>query len=294
MPNGKWIAICGGGIINLTMKPWRDKPRPNDHRAANPFTIGGINRLPADEKRAIYARVIPPELLEKYQINADLLDDLGNDLLALDCPANSTSAEITLFHRQGFPDPVLYGHITDTINGQIHILFYVLIDPAAQRFDIDRMPDGRLTQLGTTYRNLEAEIEALNAGLSPGQIRQGPHLLRPAMVTFEAFIQSLAHDIHFAEPLFYHNAVIFEHFGFAYQQGRRLMQRIQTGFDPGGDLLPLLDGSTPFRQPQAAFNIRLRSWAIHDGILGEPFRNVTMYKQVGKHSGVSTSSNCRW
>jgi acetoin utilization protein AcuC len=72
------------------------------------------------------------------------------------------------------------------------------------------------------------------------------------------------------------------------------MQRIQSGFGPGGDLHPLLDGSTPFRQPQAAHSIRLRSWAIHDGILGEPFRNVTMYKQVGKHAGFSTLSDCSW
>jgi acetoin utilization protein AcuC len=114
------------------------------------------------------------------------------------------------------------------------------------------------------------------------------------MFTFEAFIQSLKHDLHFTEPLFYHNAVIFERHGFAYQQGRRFMQRIQAGFDLGGELLPLLDGSTPFRQPEAARSIRLRSWAIHDGLLGEPFRNVTMYKQVGKHANISTCSGCRW
>ena len=250
--------------------------------------------MPEGKKRAIYARVIPPQLLEKYQIRPDLIDEQGNELFVLNSPAKSASAEITLFHRYGFPDPVLYGHITDTINGQIHILFYVLNDPDAQRFDIDRMPDGKLTQLGTKSRNIEAEIEAMKAGLSPGQIRWGPKLLRPAMETFEAFIQSLEHDIHFAEPLFYHNAVIFERYGFAYQQGRRLMQRIQNGFDLDGDLLSSLDGSTPFRQPEAAHSVRLRSWAIHDGILGEPFHNVTMYKLINKYAGVSTCSDCSW
>jgi len=93
--------------------------------------------------------------------------------------------------------------------------------------------------------------------------------------------------------LFYHNAVIFERYGFRYQKGRRLMERIEQGFQAGGDLLPLLDGSTPFRQPEAANSIRLRSWAIHDGILGEPFTNVTMYKESGKHAGVSTAQ-CEW
>jgi hypothetical protein len=276
------------------MKPWSTPPKPPNKSRLNPSTIGGINRLTEPEKRTIYARVIPKKLLEKYHIAPNLRDGRGRDLFIINCPAQSTSSEISLYHQYDFPDPVLYGHITDTVNGQIHILFYVLNNPNAPRFDIDRLPDGRLTQLGVKYRNIDAEIEAMNAGLSPGQIRQGPHLLRAALDTFETFIQSIDHEIHFAEPLYYHNAVIFERFGFAYQQGRRLMLRIQNGFAPGGDLIPMLDGSTPFRQPQAAHSIRLRSWAIHDGILGEPFRNVTMYKQVGKHAGFSTCSECTW
>lgn len=271
--------------------------KPKSNRSdipASASTISAINRLPAHEKRAIYARTIPRELIQKYKINPYMVDQQGRDLLRLDCSVNSTSTEIWLYHKYGFPDPVLYGHITDTITGQIHILFYVLNDPEAERFDIDRLPDGTITQLGTQCRNIEAEIAAMHAGLSPGQIRKGPHLLRAAMNSFEEFVQSLDHDIHFAEPLFYHNAVIFERYGFAYQKGRRLMERIQVGFDPGGDLLDFLDGSTPFRQPEAANSIRLRSWAIHDGILGESFQNVTMYKQIGKHANISTCLDCGW
>ena len=75
---------------------------------------------------------------------------------------------------------------------------------------------------------------------------------------------------------------------------KRLMERIHTGFGPGDDLTARLDGSTPFRRPEAANSIRLRSWAIHDGLLGEPFTNVTMYKRLGKHAGVSTTSDCEW
>jgi hypothetical protein len=275
------------------MKSWRNQQiEPDEDFSAS--TIGGINQLPLYEKRTIYARTIPPELTSKYKINPYLVDPQGNDLLRLDCPAGKTSAEIWLYHQFDFPDPILYGQITDTVNGQIHILFYVLNDPFSERFDIDRLPDGTLTQLGTKSRNITAEAAALQAGLSPGQIRRGPHLLRAAMDSFELFIQSINHDLHFAEPLFYHNAIIFERYGFAYQQGRRLMERIQRGFGPDGDLLKYLDGSTPFRQPEAAHSIRLRSWAIHDGILGEPFQNVTMYKQIGKHANISTCSACGW
>lgn len=276
------------------MKPWSNNPKPHAGSEVNPSTISAINRLPDNEKHAIYAKIIPTKLLEKFKIPSNLVDNNGHDLFFLSCPSDSTSTEISLYHEHEYPDPVLYGHITDTINAQIHILFYVLNNPEAQRFDIDRLPDGTETHLGVKFRNIEAEVMAMEAGLSPGQIRQGPHLLREALITFENFILSLNHDLHFAEPLFYHNAIIFEKYGFSYQKGHRLMKRIQAGFGPGGDLRNLLDGSTPFRQPQAANSIRLRSWAIHDGIMGEPFRNVTMYKQVGKKSGLSTSLDCSW
>jgi hypothetical protein len=156
------------------------------------------------------------------------------------------------------------------------------------------LPDGTQTNLGAKYRNIEAEIASMQAGLSPGQIREGLHLLKGATATFETFVDELGHSMYFAEPLYYHNAVIFERYGFTYQQGRRRMQMYNEGFSPGGELRPLLDGSTPFRQPEAAKSVRLRSWAIHDGILGEPFNNVTMYKQVGKHHGINTTPNCKW
>jgi acetoin utilization protein AcuC len=200
---------------------------------------------------------------------------------------------MSLYHRPGFPDPVLYGHLTDTLNGQIHILLYILNDPDSPRFDVDRLPDGRSTRFGTGERNLAAEGAALEAGLAPGQVRRGLHMLRPALAAFEEFLQSLGHDMYFIEPLYYHNAVIFERYGFGYQQGRRLMERVQAGFAEGGDLRPRLDDST-FRRGEAIHGIRLRSWAIHDGLLGEPFTKVTMYKGVGKSAGVHTTAETSW
>jgi hypothetical protein len=259
-----------------------------------PHTISSINRLPETEKRQTYARVIPSELLDRYKLSPFLVDKDGNDLLRLVASPGSSSVEMILHHKIGFPDPILYGHITDTINGQIHILLYVLNDPDSPRFDVDRLPDGTPTSFGINHRNIEAETAAIQAGLTPGQIRRGPRLLSEAILSFERFVESLGHDLYFAEPLYYHNAVIFEHQGFNYQQGRRRMEMIERGFCSGGDFLPLLDGSTPFRQPEAANSIRLRSWAIHDGIFGEPFTNFTMYKQVGKHAGISTCSGCDW
>lgn len=258
-----------------------------------PSTLAGINQLPPSEKRIIYARVIPHELIERFHLSPFLVDPNGKDLLQLNAASGSTSVELSLYHKFGFLDPILYGHITDTINGQLHILLYILNDPDSTRFNVDRMPDGTPTRFGTQKRNIPAEIKAMNAGLNPGQIRRGPHLLSAAIHTFETFVENLGHTIYFAEPLYYHNAVIFERYGFTYQQGRRRMISYDEGFQPGGTMKSLLDGSTPFRQPGAENSIRLRSWAIHDGILGEPFTNVTMYKRVGKHAGVSTTG-CNW
>lgn len=266
----------------------------NNSSSVSISTISSINHLPNEDKRDIYSRLIPPELVERLQIPQNFIDDNGNDLLVMDCPPASTSTEISLYHQMGFPDPVQYGHITDTINGQIHVLLYVLNDPASPRFDIDRLPDGTPTNFGTQNRNLQAEIAALEYGLAPGQIRRGLRMLGAAIQSFEAFIESLGHDHYFVEPLYYHNAVIFESYGFNYEKGRRFMERIQTGFAAGGDLLPRLDGSSPFRQPEARSSIRLRSWAIHDGILTEPFTDVTMYKRIGKSAGLATCQGCTW
>jgi len=258
------------------------------------YTIGQINLMSNIEKREIYARLIPAVLIERFNLNPFLYDRDGNDLLQLVCPAGSISAEMKLTHRKDFNDPILYGHITDTLSGNLHVLLYILNDPDSPRFDVDRLPDGTSTKFGTQYRNIEAEINAMKYGLAPGQVRKGLRLLGPAIEAFEGFVKSLGQELYFVEPLYYHNAVIFESYGFAYAKGRGLMERIQKGFSAGGDLLAKLDGSSPFRQPDAAMGVRLRSWALHDGILGQMFSDVTMYKQVGKPAGIKTCIGCTW
>jgi len=256
-----------------------------------PSTIGGINKLPENEKREIYSRYIPHELIDKFNIH-DLADK--KDLLKFRFAPGSSDAELMLYHEANFPDPILYAHLADNINGQIHVLLYILNDPTSPRFNVDKMPDGSPTQFGIRRRNLEAEVAAMRAGFSPGQVRHGLRILRQAMVVFEEFISGLGHDIYFIEPLYYHNAVIFERYGFSYQMGRRQMNEIQAGFEEGGALRQKLNDSNPFRSSTAANSIRLRSWAIHDGILGGPFTNVTMYKRVGISANINTTAGCQW
>ncbi len=260
----------------------------------SPYSIAGINMLPQDEKHAIYRRFIPQEVLARFHIAADLTDGEGRSLVTFRCSEGATDVVVDLRHRFDAPDPLLYAHLTDTINGQVHVLLYIVNDPESPRFDVDRMPDGTPTEFGTFRRNVAAEEAAMAAGLAPGQVRRGLRMLHHSIAAFEAFVTSLGHEVYFVEPLAYHNAVVFERYGFAYQQGRRPMESIDAGFRPGGELLAHLDDSSPFRRPGMESSIRGRSWALHDGILGRPFTDVTMYKRVGQHAGINTFPDGQW
>jgi len=97
------------------------------------------------------------------------------------------------------------------------------------------------------------------------------------------------------EALFYHNAIVYEKYGFSYLEGFHRMKRIHELFQPGNILCEKLDGSSPFRQIGFHRTIRGRSWAIHDGILGEVDDEVIegawyapkMYKMVDKPRKIS-------
>jgi len=254
-------------------------------------TIGGINKLPEHEKRMVYSRYIPQELIQKFDL-PDLTEN--KELLQFRFAEGSSDVEMMLYHQVGFPDPILYAHLADNINGQTHVLLYILNDPESPRYDVDKMPDGSPTHFGIRTRNIKAEEAALTANLSPGQIRHGLHVFQSAMSVFEDFIRSVGHEMYFVEPLYYHNAIIFERHGFSYQVGKRKMESINLGFSDGGELVQRLDDSNLFRSSAAVESIRLRSWAIHDGILGESFTGVTMYKHVGQMAEVNTAPNCGW
>jgi hypothetical protein len=254
-----------------------------------PRSISALNALPPDEKARWYGSAIPQPLLQRFNIQPETFTDAaGNALLTITGAPNASSVEVALRHTPEAPDPVFYGQLADNLNGQIIILLMIVINPDSPRFDVDRLPDGTKTQFGTAQRNLPAEEAALRAGLAPGQVRSGLRLLSSFVEAFEGFVSRLGHSLYFIEPLTYHNAVLFEKYGFAYQLGRRWMESINTRFAPGGDLASRLDGASPFRQPEFANTIRGRSWAIHDGLMGEPYTDVHMYKHVGKQAGVST------
>ena len=253
------------------------------------YSLRQINELPALERERIYRHLLPDQLLEDFCINPQTLSDAqGNRLVTFSCPRDCNTVEIDVRSEAGFPDPLLYVELGDTRLNQIEVILFVVNDPSSERFETDRDWRGERTMFGTLRRNIPEEIRAMEAGLAPGQVRQGLRLSRTLLPIFESFVTRLGHDYYLMEPLTYHTAIVFEHLGCNYVQGLRKMQWINDAFQPGGSLYEQLNGTSPFRQPDASRTIRGRSWAIHDGILGEPWHGIKMYKRVGKHAGINT------
>lgn len=254
-----------------------------------------INQLPEDVRDQVYDTLLVDELLQRYAIDRETyLNPRGEKVVVFDAPPHIGLLEMRVWRQLSDRDPLLYMQLVDTTHDQIVILLFITNDPDQPRFQVDRDWSGEPTKFGTLSRNLEAEAAARQAGLSPGQVRQGLRMARKMLPNFERFITRLGHDIYLMEPLAYHSAILFESFGCAYSQGRRRMEKIHQGFQPGGELYQRLDGSTPFRMPGAEKTVRGRSWAVHDGILGESYTDYHMYKHVGQHTGISTFPNYVW
>ncbi len=253
------------------------------------YSLRQINELPAPAKEEIYRHLLPRQLLEEYGIDSQTLcDEQGNQLVTFNCAAGCSVVEVDIRSEPNFPDPLLYVELGDTRLNQIEVILFVVNDPAGERFETDRDWRGERTRFGTFRRNVPEEIRAMEAGLAPGQVRQGLRLSRTLLPIFESFVTRLGHDYYLMEPLAYHTAIVFERLGCNYVWGQRRMQWIDLAFRPGGLLHEKLDGSTPFRHPDAWRTVRGRSWAIHDGILGEPWHGIKMYKRVDRHAGVDT------
>jgi hypothetical protein len=240
-----------------------------------------INRLPDEEKRKMYARVIPPQIFTKFQIDPDTLcNEAGESVFTCRCRPRTSSVRIELRHQASFEDPLFLLEMTDTSFGDIEILFLNMNNPYSERFHIDRDASGNDTVFATVSRNIPEEIRAMQAGLAPGQTRNGLRLFRSFRIQAQKFCSPFGIKRVKVEPLAYHNAIMLEFYGFRYMTGRDRMEEIDREFTPGGVLFKRLDGSTPFRQPGFERSVRGRSWAIHDGILGEPWQCPRMYYTI--------------
>jgi len=260
------------------------------------FSIRDINALPQEKKEQIYAVLVPQLVFDTFGFDRRTLcapeaDGGCKNKIQFICPAGLGLLRIEVRHAKNDQDCLFFVEIADTPYAQIELSFCLINDPDAPRFDIDRDQFGRENSFGTVRRNIPEEIKAMKAGLSPNQVRCGLKTFKPFYESFERFVASLGVDIIVAEPLSYSNAVRYERYGFDYITGKQLMLWIDKEFQPGGILYRRLDGSTPFRQRGMEKTVRGRSWAIHDGILGQAWDDIKIYKTVGKHANINTLTN---
>jgi hypothetical protein len=259
-----------------------------------PSSIREINALADKEKQSIYKLLLPNWIYTTYDIKRDLLTKNGKEVVKFRCPNGSRAMEIIAKRDIHDRDPILYVNMADTFNNQLLVLLVVVNDLDSPRFDTDIDEYGNSTQFGTTGRNLVAEELALQAGLAPGQIRRGLRSFSQSVPIFEEFVSKMGHDLFLIEPLAYHNAWIFERYGFNYIRGYQEMFRIDREFRPGGELHQKLSNKQVFRREDYWKTVRGRSWAIHDGIMGYPFTGFQMYKRLGIHAGICTFPNALW
>ena len=259
-----------------------------------PNSIQEINNLPIGDRENIYRTLLPDWVFTEYQIDRSMLTVNGQRVVHFRCPDGGRAVEISVKRDAADLDPLLYLNMADTFSNQLLVLLVIVNDLDAPRYNIDVDEQGSNTQLGTLGRNRSAELEAMKAGLAPGQIRKGLRVFRQLVPIFEQFTNNLGHQLFLIEPMAYHNAIIFERYGFGYIRGRQDMEQIHREFQPGGALHQKLDVENPFRQPDAAQSVRGRSWAIHDNILGHPFTGFQMYKEVNKDRGITTFPDAIW
>lgn len=262
-------------------KALSDQSQAHELVEGGQYSLYKINRLPEKTKREIYACLIPPAIFTKFGIDPGTMrNGTGESVFTCYCQPRTSLVRIELRHKADFPDPVFLLEMRDTSFGDLEILFLNLNNPCAERFNIDRDPEGNDTVLGTVSRNLFEELRAMQSGLAPGQTRRGLRMFRSFLGQANLFCHRLGITRVKIEPMAYHNAIMHEFYGFRYMSGRERMLEIDLEFAPGGVLFNRLNASTPFRQPGLERSVKGRSWAIHDGILEQPWQCPRMYYAI--------------
>jgi len=261
-----------------------------------------INALPVCEKERLYTGLIPPRLFSLLGIApADFADPAFRQLVTIIAPEGMNLARIEVRQQPQERRTVFFLDIAGTHYHQMELSFCIINDPYAPRFAVDVDENGVDNCFATLGRNIPEEIRAMHAGLYPNQTGRGLRMFGEFFHSFERFVDALGMEMITAEPLTYDNAVRYEKYGFDYLSGRRMMLEIDREFRPGGILFRKLDGSTPFRQPGMELTVHGRSWAIHDGILDEPWddlgvntildepwEDIKIYRMVGKPANTNT------
>ena len=267
--------------------PGNEQLRDSSGRAL--LSLADVNTLPSAEKESLYSGLLPMRLFELFGIDRDSFRGTdGERKINVIAPAGLGLLRLEVLLHPEDRDRVFFLDLADTRYHQMELALCVICNPEAPRFNVDVDIGGRDNCFTTMGRNIPEEIRAMTAGLFPNQCRRGLGMFGEFFTRLERFVDALGMEMIIAEPLTYDNAIRYEKYGFDYLTGRRLMQDIDRGFQPGGCLFSRLDGSSPFRMPGLARTVRGRSWAIHDGIMDQPWDGVRIYKMVGQLPHIDT------
>jgi hypothetical protein len=252
-------------------------------------SIQEINHLPREMVEALYLRLVPEEMLDRFAIDPSTLNGPeGTRLVRITAPPDKPWARVEVRSSAEDRDPALLVDVEMSPLSVPELAFVQITNPLASRYGIDRDLEGRDTLFGTVSRNIGEELRAFKDGLAPGQVRRGLRLLPRVLEAMDGFCRLMGAELYLVEPLFYHSAVLYERQGCGYLLGREVMSAIQRGFAEGGPLASALDGSSPLRSPEALATVRGRSWALHDGVSPGAWGGVKMYRAPGRHAGVNT------
>lgn len=262
--------------------------------------IQKISRYHQFQKEGLYRLLIPPRLYQAYDINPlNLLNSEGQKVVRFFCPEGDCTCLVEI-KLPNVEEPVYSIQISDAVDqSSLQWDFLMINDPSSQKFNTDRDQDGKDTMFGWSGRNKVEEEKAFRADYFPGQTRKGLGLTGQAINSLDLFCQILGIKIIRMEALFYHNAITHERHGFGYYEGYKEMLRINELFQPGGKLYEKMDNRSVFRRSDLAHTVRGRSWAIHDGILGEIEDDIlqgvwispVMYQMVDKPRSMITFQN---
>ena len=252
-------------------------------------SIQEINHLPREMVEALYLRLVPEQMLDRFAIDPQTLTGPeGTRLVRITAPADKPWARVEVRSSTEDRDPALLVDVEMSPLSVPELAFVQITNPQGARYGIDRDPEGRDTLFGTVSRNIDEELRAFKDGLAPGQVRRGLQLLPRVLDAMDGFCRLMGAELYLVEPLFYHSAVLYERQGCGYLLGREVMDAIHDGFTVGGPLASGLDGSAPFRSPEAGSTVRGRSWALHDGLSPGAWAGVKMYRAPGRHAGMNT------
>jgi hypothetical protein len=258
------------------------------------FSIAKLNTLPRQERDDLFLQLIPDPIFQKFEIDRKTLKNkYGERVVRGIFPPDENFSCVEVKYRAQDKDLLFSCQVSlESFMQSLSLDFLGINDPFSERFHVDVDEFGKETLLGTRSRNIPEEITAMEAGLAPGMIRKGLHLAGEFMTFLEGFVASLGLKVISLGALYYHNAILWERYGFIYFKGGKVMEKIHEEFQPGGLLFRKLDDSSPFRKKGMEKTVRGRSWALYDGILfevfGEDWESPQMYKMLGRDLRVNS------